>query len=165
MEEIYKKYIIDNSKNYEILEIGGRRIQKNSEIYRTIFRKHNYIVTDIEPGDNVDIVQKELYKFYDKQVDVIVSGQVIEHVEDIYQWFIEVGKLLKPNGLIFLISPVIHKYHPYPIDCWRIMPDGMKFLFKLANIEPIEIYIAGDHIKKIKSGRDLVSIGQKKTLC
>lgn len=22
-------------------------------------------------------------------------------------------------------------YHPHPLDCWRVMPDGMRYLFDL----------------------------------
>ena len=30
--------------------------------------------------------------------------------------------------------------HRHPVDCWRILPDGIKFLFDLAGIKPIEVY-------------------------
>jgi hypothetical protein len=36
--------------------------------------------------------------------------------------------MLKPDGIICVVAPWTYPEHKYPVDCWRIMPDGMRFL-------------------------------------
>lgn len=52
--------------------------------------------------------------------DIVVSGQVIEHVGKIWVWIHEVARVCKAGGIIITISPVNWEYHEAPIDCWRI---------------------------------------------
>jgi len=67
--------------------------------------------------------------------DLVLSGQVIEHVRKIWVWMKEVARVCKPGGLIVTIGPVSWPYHEAPIDCWRIYPEGMKALCDDAGLE------------------------------
>jgi SAM-dependent methyltransferase len=67
--------------------------------------------------------------------DVVLSGQVIEHVRKIWVWMKEVARVCKPGGLVITINPVSWKYHLAPVDCWRIYPDGMRALYDDAGLE------------------------------
>ena len=40
--------------------------------------------------------------------------------------------MLRPAGLFYLNAPSNGDFHRYPVDCWRIMPDGMRYLFEEA---------------------------------
>ncbi len=85
---------------------------------------------DIRRGANVDIVVPPYaYPFTDGQFDCVISGQAMEHVEDLKLWINECVRVLKPGGLLAITTVAQMFYHPYPVDCWRIMPDGMKWLF------------------------------------
>jgi SAM-dependent methyltransferase len=69
--------------------------------------------------------------------DVVVSGQVIEHVPHVWRWMKEVARVCKPGGLVITINPVSWNYHEAPVDCWRIYPEGMKALSEDAGLEVI----------------------------
>jgi SAM-dependent methyltransferase len=71
----------------------------------------------------------------DATYDIAVSGQVIEHVGRIWVWIREVARVVKPGGMVITINPVSWPYHRFPIDCWRIYPDGMKALYEDASLE------------------------------
>lgn len=71
----------------------------------------------------------------DNAFDVVVSGQVIEHVRKTWVWMKEVARVCKPGGCIITINPVSWGYHEAPIDCWRIYPEGMKALYDEAGLE------------------------------
>jgi hypothetical protein len=38
--------------------------------------------------------------------------------------FIEIQRVLKPEGLFYLNAPSNGTYHRYPVDCWRFYPDS-----------------------------------------
>ncbi len=85
---------------------------------------------DIRKGANVDLVVPPYsYPFTDGQFDCVISGQAMEHVEDLKLWISECVRVLKPGGLLAITTVWKMFYHPYPVDCWRIMPDGMRWLF------------------------------------
>ena len=69
--------------------------------------------------------------------DLIISGQVIEHVKKIWLWLAELKRIVKADGTIIIINPVSWPYHTYPVDCWRIFPDGMKALCEECNLKAI----------------------------
>jgi len=72
------------------------------------------------------------------QYDIVLSGQVIEHVRKIWVWLREVARVTKPGGLVITIGPVSWPYHEAPIDCWRIYPEGMKALCEEAGLDVLD---------------------------
>lgn len=78
------------------------------------------------------------YPIADNSFDIVLSGQVMEHVKKIWLWIAELKRITKPQGLIILIVPVSWPYHAVPVDCWRIYPDGMKALMDDNKLEVLE---------------------------
>jgi SAM-dependent methyltransferase len=62
--------------------------------------------------------------------DIVLSGQVIEHVKKIWVWVKELERVCKKGGYVIIINPVSWPFHAVPVDCWRIYPDGMKALLE-----------------------------------
>lgn len=73
----------------------------------------------------------------DNSYDIVLSGQVLEHVRKIWVWIKEVARICKKDGLIITISPVSWPYHEAPHDCWRAFPEGMKSLYDEASLQVI----------------------------
>ena len=69
--------------------------------------------------------------------DVVLSGQVIEHVRKVWVWMKEVARVCKPGGLVVTINPVSWPYHEAPVDCWRIYPEGMRALCDDAGLDVV----------------------------
>lgn len=78
-----------------------------------------------------------VYPIATNAYDVVVSGQVIEHVAKPWLWVKELARVVKPGGMVVTIGPVTWPYHEAPIDCWRIYPDGMHALYHEAGLDPI----------------------------
>jgi len=95
--------------------------------------------------DTIDIYEsKELtysasdpYQFpiADQSYDIVFAAQVIEHVKAIWRWSKELTRVCKVGGKVIVINPVNWGFHEFPVDCWRIYPDGMKTLFEEAGLE------------------------------
>jgi SAM-dependent methyltransferase len=143
----------------KILDVGSAKVDNDGlQTYKDLLKDFNnikYIGIDLQAGVNVDQVIDNPYcwPFKYNSFDVVISGQCLEHVENIFKWFHEIYRVLKANGMCCIIAPWIWPEHRYPIDCWRILPDGMTTLFKAANLKIINIY-------KNSTG-DCIGIGKK----
>lgn len=74
----------------------------------------------------------------DDSYEVVLAGQVIEHVRKIWVWVKEIERICKKGGYVILINPVSWPYHEAPIDCWRIYPEGMKALLEDTRLRIVE---------------------------
>lgn len=104
-----------------------------------------YTGLDVSAGPNVDVVAADPYgfPFEDGTFDVVLSGSTMEHVEAIWRWVPELVRVLKPGGLLAIVTHWQFPEHRYPVDCWRIMPDGMRYLFDLTGcLDEYDIHIA-----------------------
>jgi SAM-dependent methyltransferase len=130
---------LDKDQKIDILDVGSYNVNGS---YRDLFTNNNWKYTglDIIAGPNVDVVSLSNYDFGINQLfDVVVSGNCLEHVEAPWLWAKEIEKVTKKGGLICIITPFSLGEHRYPVDCWRILPDGYKFLFeKETNFKVLE---------------------------
>ena len=94
---------------------------------------------DIDSNPNLTFSKSNEYSFAipDKSYDIVLSGNVIEHVRKPWIWLPELARVTKPGGLVITINPVSWGYHEAPVDCWRIYPDGMKALCEDSSLEVV----------------------------
>lgn len=158
-ELLFQKYAIPFFKdNMKVLEIGPssfpspyEKLVNNKTIqWETIdFSSSGYV--DSSAISNLTYELKSLYDFPfgDNTYDLIISGQVLEHVEKIWTWMKELKRITKQNGYIITINPISWPYHEAPLDCWRVYPSGMKALANEVDLEVCEALFAsleGDEI-------------------
>ncbi|MEO6727113.1 MAG: class I SAM-dependent methyltransferase [Blastocatellia bacterium] len=123
-----------------ILDIGSYDV--NGSYKRLFAQPHwHYIGVDLSSGPNVDVVLSSSYHLpmATGSIDLIISGQAFEHVEYFWLSWLEMARLLKPGGQIFLIAPSRGPEHRYPVDCWRFYPDGYRALAKFGGLDLIEV--------------------------
>jgi SAM-dependent methyltransferase len=70
----------------------------------------------------------------DGSFDIVLSGQVIEHVRRPWTWIGELARVCGCNGVVITVNPVSWPYHEAPVDCWRIFPEGMRALCESAGL-------------------------------
>ena len=122
--------------NGKVLEIGPTGIpseyQKLANIPGSTWDFIDFPDTDYNHAapTRLTYALQDPYKFpmADGQYDVVLSGQVIEHVQKPWLWLGELKRVIRSNGLIITINPVSWPYHEAPIDCWRIYPSGIEGL-------------------------------------
>ena len=72
--------------------------------------------------------------FPDNQFDLVVSDQVLEHVEgNPAQAVAEMLRVAKPGGLCVLTTCFINPVHGAPSDYWRFTVDGLELLVRTAS--------------------------------
>lgn len=175
MKQFTERYL-DPERELSILDVGSLDVNGS---YRPLFDNPKWIYTglDLLPGPNVDIVSRDpyLYPFEDNTFDVVISGSVLEHVEDMQAFIREMARVKKPDGTLCVIAPWTYPEHKYPQDCWRILPDGMRFLLeRIAGVHALNVHknetdcigIAGQLQKDIKvSFGVLVNDFQRLDMC
>ncbi len=167
IEKYLSKY---DDTDISILDIGSQNVGTHDKgTYRHLFDRPDwkYCGLDVSEGENVDIVIDDYYNWSeipDNSYDVIISGQALEHIEYVWLTMKEVARILKTGGYCCLIAPSKGPEHKYPLDCWRILPDGMKALAKYANLSVLDNYISNEeeHNHELNLWHDNVLICQKR---
>ena len=123
-----------------IYDIGSQDINGS---YRPLFSEPawRYIGVDMAAGKNVDLVLKNPYHWREiaaGSADVIISGQTFEHTEFFWETTAQIARALKVGGICCILAPSAGPEHQYPVDCWRVYPDGFRAVARYAGLEVLE---------------------------
>jgi SAM-dependent methyltransferase len=77
----------------------------------------------------------------DNAFDCVFCTGTLEHVRDPRQAVVELRRILRPGGMIYIDVPFIQGYHADPTDYWRFTIDGLRVL-----CEDFEEIASGPHI-------------------
>lgn len=114
-----------------MLEIGSRA---RSGVTRRDLAppEWEYVGVDIVAGPNVDVVgdAHELSRLLPRDhFDAAMSLSVFEHLLMPWKVVIELNRVLKPGGLVFVQTHQTFPLHDEPWDFWRISADAWPALF------------------------------------
>lgn len=132
-ELFYNTYLKNTTSPLVVVELGSQNV--NGSI-RPIFSGNpliSYTGVDYAKGNGVDIVMSDPYKILlpDNSADVIVTSSCFEHIEMFWVMYLELMRVLKPTGLLYVLAPSNSgQFHRYPVDCWRFNPDASIALAK-----------------------------------
>jgi SAM-dependent methyltransferase len=106
-----------------ILDIGAMDV--NGSLRSVCPPGVDYVGVDMAAGKGVDVVLADPYvlPFDDASADVVVSSSCLEHCEMFWLLFLEMLRVLRPHGLVYINAPSNGPFHRYPVDCWRFYPD------------------------------------------
>lgn len=128
MEENVPRYL-GTKQNLKILDYGC-----GVKPYEYIFEpfKKEYVGIDVGENPHADmrIEPDEKLNFSDGYFDVVLSSQVLEHVENTKLYLSECSRVLKPGGILFLSTHGTWQFHSSPIDVQRWTSYGLKKLIE-----------------------------------
>jgi len=151
-----------------ILDVGSQDL--NGSLREIVKKEDIYIGIDFVEAKSVDVCLDDPYKFpfHDNYADVILCSSVLEHSEFFWLTFLEMIRVLKPGGLVYINVPTNGFVHRFPVDCWRFYPDAAKGLKNWGvrngyEVEVLESFIARNIGASIDSGwwNDYVAIFTK----
>jgi SAM-dependent methyltransferase len=107
-----------------ILEIGSMNI--NGSLRDFCPGGSRYVGADLSVGPGVDVVvgQTSDLPFAADTFDAVVSSSCFEHDGMFWVTFLEICRVLKQGGYLYINAPSRGVYHRYPIDAWRFFPDS-----------------------------------------
>lgn len=110
----------------KILEIGSLNV--NGTLRDLKPADSDYIGIDFVDGNGVDIVIDDPYNlpFENEVFDIVLCSSVLEHSDFFWLLIVEMIRVLKPGGLLYVNAPSNGYIHRYPVDSWRFYPDAGK---------------------------------------
>ena len=162
--EWFKNTYLSVSSKLDILDVGSLDSKGNYN-YSDIFdeEKWSYTGLDYVSGTNVDIVVTDIYNWFevdDKSYDIIISGQIFEHLEFFWLTMSEIERVLKPGGYICIIAPSAGPKHGRNVpNCYRFHEDGLKAMAKYVDLEVLHASV--DEKKEVAPWNDACLVAHK----
>lgn len=131
--QIFRAFIdeVKPLDRFRILEIGARSVDK-----RWIFAGcKEYIGFDLHPGDGVDVVGDcHLLSNYfpPNHFDAVFSISVFEHLAMPWKAVLEINRVMKQGGLLFVATHPTWPPHALPWDFWRFSKESFHALLNPA---------------------------------
>lgn len=117
-----------------VIESGSRDVNGSYRPWIESLGAAKYIGTDIVEGPRVDQIcnaENLVATFGKASFDILVSTEVIEHVEHWREVISNYKRIVKPGGLIFITTRSEgFGWHGYPHDYWRYEVADMQEIFK-----------------------------------
>jgi len=143
----FERYAID-AENCTILEIGSMDV--NGSLRQVAPVGCRYIGVDCAPGRGVDIVSSDPYRvpLPNGCADAVVSSSCFEHAEFFWLLFLEMCRLVRMKGYLYINSPSNGPYHAHPVDCWRFREDAGLALVRWAGLYGYSLALVETYISE-----------------
>jgi len=110
-----------------ILELGARKINQKER-----FAGYGeFVVFDIHEDEDVDVAgdihQLSTY-FEEGQFDAVFMVSVMEHLAMPWKAILEINRVMKPGGLLFISTHPVWPAHALPWDFWRYSKEAFPVL-------------------------------------
>lgn len=101
---------------------------------------------DFNPGPGVDFTADvSQLPFENSSYDIVLSTQVLEHVQDPAKVVSEMARVLKPGGRLFLTTPQSSPLHNLPWNYFNSTNLGLRLLFEKAGLTVLMEEPQGGH--------------------
>ncbi|MFZ5784761.1 MAG: methyltransferase domain-containing protein [Pseudomonadota bacterium] len=107
-----------------IVELGSMNV--NGSLRSAASTHSRYIGIDQAPGFGVDLVVPPgtTIPLEDGAADLVIASSVFEHDLMFWETFLQMCRLAKTGGHIYISAPSNGSIHRFPVDCWRFYPDA-----------------------------------------
>lgn len=120
---------------HRILEVGAGA-PSGISLRRHVSEKVCYVGFDRQEGEGVDVVgEGNWLPFEREEFDLVVSTSVLEHDEFFWLTFLEMVRVLKVGGILYVNAPAKGPYHRHPVDCWRFYPEAGEALARWGRMQ------------------------------
>ncbi len=104
--------------------------------YRSLFAGRDYVGIDAAVGKGLQysgldaLSDLAALPFPDKTFDAALCMNVLEHVRQPDVCLREICRVLKPQGVVYLMVPLFAREHQAPHDYYRFTANGIKYLLE-----------------------------------
>jgi SAM-dependent methyltransferase len=107
----------------------------------------NLIQMEVVPYPFVDVLAvNQRLPFKDSTFDAVFSLDVLEHVDDPFQSALEITRVLKPGGVVYIDLPFLQAEHGYPHHYFNATRMGLQQLFNTLTVMSHHVPLSGHPI-------------------
>lgn len=118
----FARELIDEYQDGLILDCGAGRRPEYLE---------NVVNFEIVPYETTDVLGiGEKLPFVDNCFDAVLSLNVLEHVRNPFKCASEISRVLKPEGKLYCVVPLMCPYHDFPDHYYNMTHSGLRNLFE-----------------------------------
>jgi SAM-dependent methyltransferase len=128
----------------QVLEIGSFDVNGNSKRF-FVERGADYTGIDLREGPDVDLVcditddrARVAATLGHRSFDVVVCMNVLEHVYHPHTALDNVASLVRPGGLVVIVTPAVWDLHDWPHDYVRLNPDFFREFARRSGLRIVE---------------------------
>lgn len=108
---------------FTVVEVGSQDV--NGTLRSAVPARARYIGIDAAAGKNVDVAASgAALPLPDGTADLAVASSVLEHDGAFWETVVELCRITRPGGFIYISAPSNGDVHRHPEDCWRFYPDA-----------------------------------------
>ena len=146
----------------DVVELGSQDV--NGTLRDHAPPAARYVGLDMAPARGVDIVVTpgQPFPFADSSFDVALTSSAFEHDVCFWETFVDLIRILRPGGLLYVNAPSNHAFHRFPLDCWRFYPDAGHGLVAWAARREVAVELVESFVAKPDEGwADFVAVFRK----
>jgi len=131
-EQLFKQDLLQLNAPH-VLELGTLRWKTNVATHHQSWAPHasRYVMSDVGAGIDVDVVADahSLEPFEDHEFDAYIAISVWEHLRQPWVCAAQAYRVLKPGGLLLVITHQTFPIHGYPHDYYRFSDLALSTMF------------------------------------
>ena len=145
------KKLSKNKKKIKVLFLERSHLYGKLSLLAPYFMDHDVVSVDCTPKKLIPrgkynkhlTINPDIIKFHsqyhcdykklnikEKNFDLVIIPNLIHHISEHDKLFINIKKLLKKNGKLYIFEPLLRELHQKPEDYLRFTPFGLKNILK-----------------------------------
>lgn len=125
-----------------VLEVGSRNVNGSYRLFVDRWHPASYLGVDIIDGEGVDRicpVESLCDELREHSFDVVVSTEMLEHVDDWRTCVSNLKRVVAPGGILLVTTRSKGMaYHGWPYDFWRYEVEDFEVIFSDCEILVLE---------------------------
>lgn len=161
--DVFERFVaeVNGMPRPAVLEIGSRNVM--GAVRRGRFGEHvAYTGFDIHAGENVDVVGDAhalSERLPAEHYDAVFCISVFEHLAMPWKVVLEINRVLKPGGLLYVSTHPAWPPHELPWDFWRFSGEAFKALLNPPTGFEILECVEGNPARMVTLSRDPATSG------
>ncbi len=122
-----------------VLDVGAGDAPYRNYFPHAVYETADFCKIDKPYADITYICDLRSLPVGNEQYDHVLMTQVIEHLPEPLAVLVEINRVLKPGGCLWLSGPLYYQEHEQPYDFYRYTQFGLRYILHAAGFDVEEV--------------------------